>query len=67
MSPTHHLLYFAFVALASYVQNLTGFAFGLILLGLAGLWNVGSLPDVSNAVSVVALVNVAMLGRNRPS
>lgn len=63
MSPTQHLLYFGFVALASYVQNLTGFAFGLILLGLAGLWNVGSLPDVSNAVSVVALVNVAMLGR----
>jgi hypothetical protein len=61
MSAAHHLLFLAFVALATYVQNLTGFAFGLILLGLVGLLHLAPLPDVVNVVSVLALMNAVMV------
>jgi hypothetical protein len=54
-----HLLFLAFVALAVYAQNLTGFAMVLILLGLVGATDLVPLPDVVNAVMVMVLVNVA--------
>lgn len=63
MSFTSHALFVAAVALASYVQNLTGFAFGLVLLGLVGLLHVAPLADVTNVVSILTLVNLAVMLR----
>lgn len=53
-----HLLFLACVALATYAQTTTGFAFSLILLGLAGVLSLGSLSEMANVVNMLALVNV---------
>lgn len=67
MSVASHLLFLACVALASVAQNLTGFAFGLILLGLTAVLHLASLADVANVVSVLVLANAAItFGRSRP-
>jgi hypothetical protein len=68
MSIASHLLFLACVALASMAQNLTGFAFGLILLGLTAVLHLASLGDVANVVSVLVLANAAItfMGRARP-
>ncbi|WP_233154779.1 sulfite exporter TauE/SafE family protein [Candidimonas nitroreducens] len=56
-----------FVAIAVCVQNLTGFAFALILLGLVGLTDLVPLPDAVSAVTVLIIVNaVVFLYRRRP-
>jgi len=47
----------ACVALATFAQNLTGFAFGLILLGLTASFHVASVADAANAAMVLTLVN----------
>ncbi|QHJ01719.1 TSUP family transporter [Xylophilus rhododendri] len=47
----------ACVALATYAQNLTGFAFGLILLGLSASLHIASVADAANAATVLTLVN----------
>ena len=39
MSIYQHLLFLACVALATYAQTMTGFAFGLVLLGLSGVFS----------------------------
>lgn len=61
MDGTQHLLFIACVAVASYVQNLTGFALGLVLLGLVGLLHAAPLAEVTNVVSILAIVNGALL------
>jgi uncharacterized membrane protein YfcA len=66
MTLAQHALFLLCVALACYVQNLTGFAFGLVLLGLAGLLSLASMTDVANVVSVLALLNALMLFRTSP-
>jgi len=55
-----HLAFIAFVALAVYVQNLTGFAFALVLLGLVGVVDLVPLPDAANAVTALTIVNALM-------
>lgn len=45
------------VALASYAQNLTGFAFSLILLGLVSVLHIASIADTANAAMVLTLVS----------
>jgi len=66
MSWVEHLLFLACVALATYAQTMTGFAFGLVLLGLAGLFSLAPLPEVSNVVSILTLVNaIVALGQAR--
>ncbi|MVW79796.1 TSUP family transporter [Bordetella sp. 02P26C-1] len=60
MSGIDHLLYLAFVALASYAQTMTGFAFALILLGLTGLFSLATLPEMVNAVNMLTLVNAVV-------
>lgn len=60
MTLTQHLLFLICAVVAGYVQNLTGFAFGLILLGMVGLMAIAPITDVANVVSVLALVNAAM-------
>lgn len=47
----------ACVALATFTQNMTGFAFGLILLGLTATFHVASVADAANAAMVLTLVN----------
>lgn len=67
MAWSQHLLFLLCVVIAGYVQNLTGFAFGLVLLGLVGLGRIASIADVANVVSLLTLVNAAMLfGATRP-
>jgi len=62
-----HLAFMAFVALAVYMQNLTGFALALVLLSLVGSTGVVPLPDAINAVSIIVLVNSSLfLYRRRP-
>jgi uncharacterized protein len=48
------------VALASSLQNITGFALALILLGLTGLFELAPLPDVANVATVLSLANAAI-------
>jgi len=61
MSVLQHFLFLAAVAIATYVQTLTGFAFGLVLLGIAGVLHLAPLPDVANAVSVLVLANALVI------
>jgi len=66
MTWVDHLLFLGCVALAIYAQTMTGFAFGLVLLGLTGLFSLAPLPDVSNVVSMLTLANALVaLGRAR--
>lgn len=51
------LAFLASVALASYAQNLTGFAFSLILLGLVSVLHIASIADTANAAMVLTLVS----------
>ncbi len=46
------LVFMQCVALATYAQNLTGFAFSLILLGLVSVFHMASEHDVANAAMV---------------
>lgn len=56
----HVLLAFAScVALATFVQNLTGFAFGLVLLGLVSVLHLASVSDAANAATLLTLANAA--------
>jgi uncharacterized protein len=52
-----YLYFAACVALATWVQNITGFAFALILLGLVSGLQLSSVADAANAASVLSLVN----------
>ncbi len=60
-------LFLACVAVATAAQALTGFAFALILLGLAGVFELAPLADVANVATVLALANaaVALRGQRR--
>lgn len=56
--------FFALAAVAAYVQTITGFAFGLILMAGVALANVMPLPDAAAVVSALTLANAAtMLAR----
>lgn len=55
------------VALATFAQNLTGFAFGLILLGLTASLHVASVADAANAAMVLTLVNAWVYFRGERS
>lgn len=67
MSISQYLLFLACVALATYAQTMTGFAFGLVLLGLSGVFQLASVSEVANVVSVLSLVNAAVtLARAKP-
>lgn len=57
--------FIACVALATFAQNLTGFAFGLILLGLTASFHVTSVADAANAAMVLTLVNAWVSFRGR--
>lgn len=65
MSSATYLLFAFCVALATYVQNLSGFAFSLILLGLVGVLRLASIHDAANAATVLTLANAAVYFRQR--
>ena len=60
------LVFMLCVALATYTQNLTGFAFSLVLLGLVSVLHVASVSDAANAAMVLSLVNAWTYFRARP-
>lgn len=60
------LAFMACVALATYAQNLTGFAFSLILLGLVSLFHIASVSETANAAMVLTLINAWTYFRARP-
>lgn len=67
MSVQVHLMFLGCVLLATLAQNLTGFAFGLILLGMVATLNVIPLTDVAIVISVLTIGNaVAALGGPKP-
>jgi uncharacterized membrane protein YfcA len=51
------LVFMAIVAVASYIQTLTGFALSLILLGLVAMFGVAPIADAANAAMILSLVN----------
>jgi len=53
-------LFLAVVALATAAQALTGFAFALILVGLAGVLGFATLPDAVNVATVLALASAVV-------
>lgn len=62
-----HVMFIVFVGLAVYAQNLTGFALGLVLLGLVGLSNLIPLVDAANAVTILTMTNACLfLYKRRP-
>lgn len=54
------LIFALCAALAALAQNLTGFAFALVLLGLVGLLDVVPVADAANASSILTLVHAAI-------
>lgn len=60
-------LFLLCVALATCAQNLSGFAFALILLGLAGLLELAPLANVATVATVLALANALVALRERSS
>jgi uncharacterized membrane protein YfcA len=61
--PVVYLLFIGCTAIATYVQNLTGFAFALILLGLVSVLRLASVADAANAATVLTLINAGVYFR----
>lgn len=54
------------VAVASYVQNLTGFAFGLVFLAVIGIFDLLPIADAANAVTLITLTQTWIYFRTYP-
>ncbi len=67
MSLLHAVLFLLCVAVATCAQNLSGFAFALILLGLAGLFELAPVADLANVATVLALANALVALRRSGS
>ncbi len=52
-------LFVLFVIAATVAQGLTGFAFVLVLLGLAGLFDIAPLPDLTNVATTLSVMSAA--------
>lgn len=61
MDPVSLAVLLALAAIAAYVQTLTGFALGLIIMGGVGLTGVIGLPEAAVLVSCLTLVNAALV------
>ena len=57
ISPGALLAFIVCVAVASYAQNLSGFAFSLILLGLLAVLRIVPIADAANAATLLGLFN----------
>ncbi|MCX2900984.1 sulfite exporter TauE/SafE family protein [Pseudomonas mandelii] len=67
LSVWSHVGFLLCVALATFAQNTTGFAFGLLLLGLTGLLQLAPVETVANVSSILTLINAFVLLRRRPA
>ncbi len=60
------IFFLVLVAVATFCQNLTGFAFGLIFVGIAGASSLLSIADAANIASLLSLVQaVGFMRANR--
>lgn len=67
MSVQVHLMFLGCVLLATLAQNLTGFAFGLILLGMVASLHIVPLGDVAIIISILTVGNALVtLGGPKP-
>lgn len=62
-TPATLLSFLLCVTVATYVQTLTGFAFGLVLLSLVTTFNLASVADAANISSVLTLINAVAFFR----
>lgn len=62
-TPATSLFFLLCVAVATYVQTLTGFAFGLVLLSLVATFNLASVADAANTATVLTLINAVAFFR----
>ena len=53
----HIVFFMALVGLAAFCQNLTGFAFGLIFVGVAGATQLMNIADAANVACLLSIVN----------
>lgn len=53
------VFFMALVGLASFCQNLTGFAFGLIFVGVAGATHLMDIADAANVACLLSIINGA--------
>lgn len=63
------LQYFAFIfiaLLAAFCQNLTGFAFGLILVGMTGALQIVSIADAANIACILSIANSLLYLKKSP-
>lgn len=56
-SPTSLALYLLCVAIATFAQTLSGFAFGLVFLSLVASFDLASVADAANVATVLTLAN----------
>ncbi len=65
MNPdTLTLAFWATALIAAWMQSLTGFALGLVLMGVTGLFGLMPIPQAAIVTSILVVVNAAMiLGR----
>ncbi|CAM3771828.1 hypothetical protein CCOS865_03108 [Pseudomonas reidholzensis] len=61
-----HVGFVLCVALATFAQNATGFAFGLLLLGLTGMLGLAPMETVANVSSILTLTNALIMVRTWP-
>ncbi len=61
MDPLNIALLLLLAGTAAYIQTITGFAFGLLMMGGIGLLGLLSLPDAAVIVSMLTLVNAAQV------
>lgn len=54
------------ILLATYIQTLTGFAFGLIFMGLASGFHLMAIPDAANAITLISLLQALIHFRIHP-
>lgn len=61
MTPADLAVFLALAAVAAYVQTVTGFAFGLIMMGGVALVHLLPLPDAAALVSALTLANTLQM------
>ncbi|MDN3986311.1 sulfite exporter TauE/SafE family protein [Zwartia vadi] len=57
MSLTQYVAFISIALIAAFCQNLTGFAFGLILVGLTGALQIISIADAANIACILSIAN----------
>lgn len=57
MSLVQYVAFISIALLAAFCQNLTGFAFGLILVGLTGALQIISIADAANIACILSIAN----------